>query len=31
MAQEVIQGKWGNEQNQVNRLIDTRFNYDEVQ
>jgi hypothetical protein len=31
IAQEVIQGKWGNGQDRVNRLINAGYNYSEVQ
>ena len=31
IAQEVIQGKWGNGQDRVNRLTNAGYNYNEVQ
>ena len=31
IAQEVIQGKWGNGQDRVNRLTNAGYNYSEVQ
>lgn len=31
IAQEVIQGKWGNGQDRVNRLTNAGYNYSEIQ
>ena len=31
IAQEVIQGKWGNGQERVNRLTNAGYNYSEIQ